>query len=297
MTKQTQYLDELSNQIISLMEEHGANWKQPWVENAKYPRNISTKNWYQGINVINLMISQYRNGFGSSEWGTFKQWNSAGCLIKAGEKSKAMSVFYKQTIVEDDNGKERAFPFMNVVPIFNADQVEGYTPDTTETDRPFNDYVNVERFISSANPNINNNASLAAYNPARDEILMPPKSAFVDQGEATAEQHYYSTFLHELVHWTGSAKRCDRKVIFDKAREEYAQEELVAEFGSAMLCAMLNVTTTPMDDHAKYLNYWVKFISNNKKALKKAITDAQKAVQYLDGQQASSVLPTQIAAE
>jgi antirestriction protein ArdC len=40
--------------------------------------------------------------------------------------------------------------------------------------------------------------------------------------------------------------------------EGYAMEELVAELASAFQCALLDISPSPREDHAKYLNNWLK---------------------------------------
>ena len=56
---------------------------------------------------------------------------------------------------------------------------------------------------------------------------------------------------------------------------------MVAELGSVMLCAQLNIENTPRLDHAKYLNGWMKALKNDPKIFQQAATQAQQAVQYL----------------
>jgi hypothetical protein len=66
-----------------------------------------------------------------------------------------------------------------------------------------------------------------------DLVTMPPLSLFSDP---TA---YYSTLFHELTHSTGHADRLNRSGITDPIQfgsHRYSAEELVAEFGAAMLC-------------------------------------------------------------
>jgi antirestriction protein ArdC len=62
---------------------------------------------------------------------------------------------------------------------------------------------------------------------------------------------------------------------------DYATEELVAEIGSAFLCAHLGISKTPRKDHAKYLNAWIQKIEDSEKALTKAFTLAQKSLDCL----------------
>ena len=77
---------------------------------------------------------------------------------------------------------------------------------------------------------------------------MPPFEAFRDA------ETYYATLAHETVHWTRHPTRLDRD--FGRKRfgdEGYAIEELVAELGAAFLCASLELTPEPREEHASYM--------------------------------------------
>ena len=55
--------------------------------------------------------------------------------------------------------------------------------------------------------------------------------------------------------------------------EGYAKEELVAELGSAFLCADLEITPEVREDHASYIGHWLEkwraghFLSNREVAV------------------------------
>ena len=55
-----------------------------------------------------------------------------------------------------------------------------------------------------------------------------------------------------------------------KNNEGYAFEELVAELGAAFQCLMLGVSAEPREDHAKYLNNWIKALKDDKRLIYKA---------------------------
>jgi antirestriction protein ArdC len=60
---------------------------------------------------------------------------------------------------------------------------------------------------------------------------------------------------HEACHWTRHSSRLARD--FGRKQwggEGYAKEELVAELGSAFLCADLGITPDVRDGHADYLH-------------------------------------------
>jgi len=104
-----------------------------------------------------------------------------------------------------------------------------------------------------------------------DTIHMPYKTDFF------TDVDYFSTKLHELTHWTMTKERTNRV----EENLDYATEELVAEIGSAFLCAYLGISKTPRADHAKYLNAWIQKIEESEKAMTKAFTLAQKALDCL----------------
>jgi antirestriction protein ArdC len=99
-------------------------------------------------------------------------------------------------------------------------------------------------------------------------------------------ESYYATLAHECTHWTRHPSRLDRD--FGRKRfgdEGYAMEELVAELGSAFLCADLSLTPEVREDHAAYIAGWLKVLKDDKRAIFTAASHAQRAVNYLNGLQ------------
>ena len=60
-------------------------------------------------------------------------------------------------------------------------------------------------------------------------------------------------------------------------------EELVAELGSAFLCANLSLTPEVREDHAAYIAGWLSVLKNDKRAIFTAASHAQRAADYLNG--------------
>ena len=105
---------------------------------------------------------------------------------------------------------------------------------------------------------------------------MPPLECFRDA------ESYYATVAHEATHWTKHQKRLNRD--FGRKRwgdEGYAMEELVAELGAAFLAADLELTPELRDDHASYLNHWLKVLKSDKRAIFTASSHAQRAADFL----------------
>lgn len=88
------------------------------------------------------------------------------------------------------------------------------------------------------------------------------------------------------VHWTRHPSRLDR----DCGRKSwgdagYAREELVAELGSAFLCADLGIGLTERADHASYIASWLPVLKGDKRAIFQAAPMAERATDYLHARQ------------
>jgi antirestriction protein ArdC len=109
---------------------------------------------------------------------------------------------------------------------------------------------------------------------------MPPFETFRD-----AESHA-ATLAHELTHWTKHGTRLARDMGRVKWGDEgYAREELVAELGSAFLCADLGITPEVREDHAAYIASWLKVLKDDKRLIVSAASHAQRAADFLHGLQ------------
>ena len=142
----------------------------------------------------------------------------------------------------------------------------------TKTKLDQNQVVMIDKFIENTGAHFAHGSQDGAYyEKLFDAISMP------DKEDLFTDLDYYCTKLHELTHWTMTKERTDR--VAEKL--DYATEELVAEIGSAFLCAYLGISKTPRKDHAKYLNAWIERIQDSEKALTKAFTLAQKSLDFL----------------
>ena len=81
----------------------------------------------------------------------------------------------------------------------------------------------IDKIVFKFSARIFEGGSEACYLPKSDLIRMPYKRDFDDM------ESYYSTLLHELVHWTGHSSRLERFFYWNNDSEDYAREELVAE--------------------------------------------------------------------
>jgi antirestriction protein ArdC len=278
----------ITNQIITAIEAGAGEFRLPWHRTAgsiMRPVNVASKKPYQGVNIPTLWAASDAAGYEAGTWGTYKQWTEAGAQVKNGEKASYI-VFYKEISVaadegsDDDNGTRL---FARATPVFAAEQVEGYAaPALPETPAAIVEPIEAaEAFVAATGAVIHHGGNRAFYRRTTDDIHLPPREAFLGTATSNAAEAYASTKLHELTHWAGAEKRCNRQFGKRFGDEAYAMEELVAELGAAFLCADLGITDTPRTDHAQYLDNWLRVLKADKKAIFTAASKASQAVAYL----------------
>ena len=167
--------------------------------------------------------------------------------------------------------------------MFNAAQVDGFVPSPPPELAPIERHATAETFIHASRASIYHDSRNACYILSKDEIHLPPEGAFKDM------QGYYSVALHELVHWSGHASRCDRELRNRFGTEAYAVEELIAELGAAFLCAELGISPEPRIDHARYIESWLRILKDDKRAIFTAAAKANQAVVYLQSLNAAQI--------
>ncbi len=278
---------EVTNSIITALEHvRLEDYQAPFARltSQKLPVNPITEKAYHGINTLILWLEQQAENYSSNEWGTFKQWKDKGASVRKGETS-SMIIFYKR--VEKKETEADAEKFYNCLKsyrVFNADQVEGYEPTTGLENGDFGTVARIEQieqFIKASRAEVLEDQSKACFNLLTDQISMPRKDIFYDNGQSATE-NYYAVLLHELTHWTGGKARLDREQTGTKKTETYAFEELIAELGSAFLCAQFGIKQKGREDHATYIKSWLQGLKNDKKYIFKAASQAQKATDFLN---------------
>ena len=306
--------EPIQQAVLELMEEHKEDWTKPFTDvmAKEMPYNYVTKKHYQGFNVFWLSMACHYKGYENNEWATWNQWFELGggkkekvdgkwkiikpSTIQVKDKEKATRIYFweikqyedKNSIDSNGDPEIKSRWFLKVWNVFNINQVNGIKAKP-KVKKPIkfnvNDFSMVQDYVANTKAEIRTGGT-AYYSPTLDYIQMPKMEAFNETKTSNAGENYYSTLLHELVHWTGHKDRCNRfnkKV--DSYSKEYALEELVAETGSAMLCVLLGVTNSPRPDHAQYLNHWKNVIRDNPRAIYTAFSRSSKAIQFLDGLQ------------
>ncbi|MDQ0466239.1 antirestriction protein ArdC [Caulobacter ginsengisoli] len=277
----------VTDKIVQAIEAGAGEFVMPWHSHGKpitRPTNAATSAGYRGVNVVALWAEAMLCGYGSGTWASYKQWQSLGAQVRRGERGTVI-VFYKsldQRDGEDGNDPPDGRRLVaRAYRVFNAAQVDGWSPATPEPASPAEAIPFVEEFVSSVGAKIRHGGEVARYLIREDQVEIPDRSRFHGSPTITPTESYYSTLLHELVHWTGAADRMDRTFGERFGDDAYSVEELVAELGAAFLCADLEITNEPRPDHAAYLAHWLAVLKRDPRALFTAASQASLAAEYL----------------
>ena len=288
---------DITNQLIAAIEADPGKPSMPWRRSAGplfMPVNAQTQKAYNGINVVSLWVSAEAQGYGTPVWATYKQWQQLDCQVRKGERS-SLVVFYKEYEVvpeargangpsaddADDTGKRRV---ARASWVFNAAQVDGYAaPDAPQPLGAIERIAAADSFVSATGAVVAHGGERAFFRPSTDHIQMPDEQLFCGTDTMTRSESYYAVLVHELTHWSGAKPRLNREFGKRFGDDAYAAEELVAEIGSAFLCAELGITQDCRADHAQYLAQWLRLLKSDSRAVFTAAAKASEAAAYLKG--------------
>ncbi len=292
-TTERDLYQEVTDTIVAAIETDPGRWSRPWVNGGAagrgcttgLPFNATTGATYRGINVLLLWHRAAAAGHATNQWASYRQWQKRGAQVRHGERGSIV-VFYRVIERKAANGDIDRIPVLRHSRVFNADQVDGWQAPTVAEPPPIAERIEAaDDFVANTGAEIDHGGNRACYATAIDRITMPFQRQFRDDDHGTALEHYYSTLLHELTHWSGHRSRCDRDLGNRFGTKAYAMEELVAELGAAFLCAELRIGGAPRQDHAQYLAHWLEVLKADKRAIFTAAAKASEAAGYLDGLQ------------
>jgi antirestriction protein ArdC len=289
---------KVTSQIVNAIEQGVGNWRMPWHTSGRFassPINATSRKAYRGINTVCLWAAAEAKGYDSGEWATYAQWQERRAQVRKGEKSTTV-VFWKfaNNASETEDGETPTsgsrLLFTRGYAVFNAGQVDGYTPRVEPTTPMPERIERAEAWFQTIGADVRNGGNRAYYSPGSDHIQIPPFPAFMENVA------YYSTLAHEHTHWTARAERCDRQLGKRFGDSAYSAEELIAELGAAFVCAHLGLSTEPREDHAEYIQSWLKVLRADKRAIFTAASKAQQAADYLIKRAEESARVQEVAA-
>ena len=304
----------ITDKIIGMLKSASpTDYHRAWKDDAFFiPLNYDSKKPYRGVNRLLL---QERIGFAGAfrnpYFLTFKQIKKHKGTLKKGAKGYEViyySILY--VVPADKNSGRKAYsstnaqkvldflhkynlpesevtriPMIRYYNVYNGEDITGIdfklpevkigraVPDTATENRAAQ--LIVENYPNP--PAIKHGGNEAYYSPARDYIKLPKQEQFDTIND------YYRTLFHELTHSTGHKKRLNRGIHF-LLDDDYAKEELVAEFGAVFLSAWAGIMWYNNKNHAAYLKGWnsaIKEAQNDNKFLMRAASLAQQATDYI----------------
>lgn len=270
---------EVTDRIVSELEQGNVPWRKPWRADVGQPRSIDGRP-YRGINALLLGLSGYED----PRWGTYRAISKHGGQVRRGERSTMVVLWKPYDRTNRETGEREHALMLRYFNVFNVAQADWSTPlpalgklsplpadeirDTAET--IFSNY--------NAGPAISYGGDGAWYRMSEDRINLPVPDSF----ESTAG--YAATLFHESVHSTGHPSRLNRPEVGHSAfgSEPYSREELVAEMGAAMLSASVGIEPD-YPNSAAYVQSWLRALRNDKRLIVSAAARAQKAVDHILG--------------
>jgi len=289
--KNREIMSETSNQIKDMLAQGVVPWVRPW-HTAGPIRNALTGHAYGKMNALLLHTACCREHWGDARFLGYQQARKLKGHVKKGERANPIVKIHqwnlKTTFTEEDavdeSAKERKGEVtvvrtarkVAILSVFNVAQCEDLRlPDDPWSPPPLRERDNrVENFLEAVAVPIRDGLDQAFYQHGADHVVVPCRDRFATIG------HYYATCFHELTHWTGP--ELERVMpTHDDDPEGYAFEELVAELGSALLCAHFLVDDQLTEHAARYIASWSKLLSLDHTAFQRALILAQKAVDVL----------------
>ena len=288
----------ITDEIVALLEKGTLPWRRPWRMAGGVPLRANGEG-YRGINAFLLGLRAALEGHRSPYWMTFRQAKALGACVRKGERSSVV-VYYGTA------GRDRAAPdegvgsgetstpegadpgaggyrFLKSYRVFNAGQIDGlgsaFHPEPEREDDPEagpEPIPEAEATLAAVGADVVFGGDRACYIPALDRIHLPERARFESAGA------FCATWGHELSHWAGSPTRLNRN--FGPSRfgnEAYAKDELVCEFSAVLLGQRLGFAPDHLDNHAAYLDSWLKVLRGDKRFLFTAAAHAQRAVDWL----------------
>src|SRR5512137_799974 len=270
----------VTNDIIAALERGTPPWVRPWSAAADpQPINASTRRPYRGLNVLTLQLHATAQGYARNVWLTLRQANDLGARVRRGEHGVPV-VFWKlrkvdaraetQPWPDEQEVHEKVVPLLRTYTVFNVAQLNDLPAHLLPAPAPveWEPEAAAEDVLIRSQVEIRYGGDRAYYRPDGDFIQLPERGAFRDSAS------FYATALHEVLHATGHPRRLNRDFSGRWGDQAYAFEELVAEIGSAFLCAACRIDGELQ--HPAYVASWLRVLRGDPKAIFSAATKAQQ---------------------
>ena len=294
------FAQEVTNRIIEKLEQGVKPWVRPWsAAGGGRPLRFNGQP-YSGVNLLNLWMIGDACGYSSRYWMTYNQALELKGQVRKGERG-SLSV-YSSTINRTEQNpvslveKTSVIRFLRSYVVFNADQIDGlpshfYSREETTAPSPSERDAEIAAFFDPIPAEIRLGGNQAYYSVHGDYIQLPRPNTF------KSADLFASTKAHELSHWAGGPTRLARQFGKRFGDAAYSLEELVAELSASFCCVKLGLANELMENHASYIDHWIRVLKKDKTAIIHAASQAEKAFNYLSAYSAAETIQAEEPAE
>lgn len=177
-------------------------------------------------------------------------WQYAKPIMEINPNTKKKEQVY---VIDEETGKKVPayvkldYPIVKNYVVFNAEQIEGLEKEIPLKINHEDTIKSMENMLEHSEAKIYyDQDSRNYYSPSEDEIHVVPRDKFYNIDD------FYATVSHEIAHSTGAKHR---HIKFDQKHYE---------------------------NHAAYLQSWVKVLQDDPNELFRAASEAEKAMQYIE---------------
>lgn len=288
----TKVAEIVTSKIIEKLKTGCPPWQSPYaIKRMGSLQNFKTKHRYTGINLFLLWEAP------TGSFLSYKQAQELGYQVRKGAKSY-MCVFFTKFTPKNAQTKtnkkgeivDNSIPCLRYYNLFDIADIEGLEAETEKLtgiskDRETEAGLDLSKakqitdnYLSHHKIELKNvDDRFGFYSITEDYINMPKLELIKSDSE------YYSTLFHEITHSTGHPKRLDRPLVGRNHHsvDKYSKEELIAEIGSAFLCAEAGIIDRTIDNSAAYCEHWIKALKADHNLIISAASRANKAYDFV----------------
>lgn len=265
--------EQVTATILAEIEKGVLPWRRSW--STALPQSAQGRRQYRGINQLLLSLKSFKD----PRWITFNSLSKLGGRIPKGTKASQVVHWTMFECEDKATGETRRVPNAKIYHVFNLEQCENHGLPKFELQQCDGQPIEkAEAIIENLPWHLTIKQGQSAYwSPSSpDAVTMPEIRNF------RSSEEFYSVLLHEIVHASGFETRLNRDMTGKFGDEKYGLEELVAEFGSAFLCAKTGIDNST-EQTASYISGWADAFKRDPKMILKAASLAQKAADYVLG--------------
>src|SRR5215475_8687660 len=190
-TPRRDYRQEVTNQIIEMLEKGTAPWQTPWEPGVlQIPFNPTSNRAYRGGNALHLMAVGARNGYDDPRWLTYRQAQESGWQVRKGEKGSQIEFWQFDApskpgpdpdgpSSQNSDHSENHSPIHRVYPVFNAKQIDGISDYVPKRPQEWEVVETGESILQNSGAQfLHDQQNHAFYHRVLDAIHLPHKEAF-----------------------------------------------------------------------------------------------------------------------